>query len=350
MIDEIIKVKDNQGELIYYTKEDMDKILEDISHRKVDCLKNKQRNTQKYHVLSIIERITESFDFGATISRILRSGESGSLSSRTGIVLNKAKNSKPTYSRKIDLLIKTRDLKRLVELSSNEWKRASAGVEVQLDQQCKNLRVNVSTLNNFNKFGIEETFAMDWIGNSGYFYSLKWLPEHHVYFSSKATVIHIPTEPLFLADVKSMLSALYNFKVYKHFVKEASLVANAHKALVAAKRKRQNQNIQTNGFKLPGIPAAGLNFLTSTRAVKVLSTITINKNSHTSLFDTTTNVIPINSVVASSPESPMPPNIQLFTELFVFFTPQNHNHRTKKRWIGYTDHETKDDNESEEEL
>ena len=57
MIDEIIKVKDNQGELIYYTKEDMDKILEDISYRKIDCLKNKQRNTQKYHVLNIIERM-----------------------------------------------------------------------------------------------------------------------------------------------------------------------------------------------------------------------------------------------------------------------------------------------------
>ncbi|KAG2219708.1 hypothetical protein INT45_006040 [Circinella minor] len=292
MIDEIIKVKDNQGELIYYTKEDMDKILEDISYRKIDCLKNKQRNTQKYHVLNIIERIIESFDLWSNDNKDITSGESGSLSSRTEIVLNKAifhsNNSKPTYSRKIDLLIKTKDLKKPIELSSNEWKRASAGVEVQLNQQC----------------------------NSGYFYSLKWLPEHHVYFASNPTVIHIPTEPLFLADVKSMLSALYNFK--------ASLVANAHKALVAAKRKNQNQNIQ--------------------------STITINKNSHTSLFDTTTNVIPINSVVASSPESPIPPNIQLFTEPFVFFTPQNHNHRTKKRRIAYSDHESEDDNESEEEL
>ena len=96
------------------------------------------------------------------------SGETGSASSKVEIEVNRAifqtNDSKPSYSRKIDLLLKTKELKKPIELSSNEWKRASASTDVQLNQQCKNLRVNACILNNLNKFGINESFSMDWIG------------------------------------------------------------------------------------------------------------------------------------------------------------------------------------------
>ncbi|KAG2224141.1 hypothetical protein INT45_000156 [Circinella minor] len=57
MVDDIIKTHNSQGKLILYSKKDMEQILEDIHLRQAKCCKLKERNTQAYHVLSIIAQI-----------------------------------------------------------------------------------------------------------------------------------------------------------------------------------------------------------------------------------------------------------------------------------------------------
>ena len=57
MVDDIIKTHNSQGKLILYTRKDMDQILEDIHLRQAKCCKLKERNTQTYHVLSIIAQM-----------------------------------------------------------------------------------------------------------------------------------------------------------------------------------------------------------------------------------------------------------------------------------------------------
>ncbi|KAI8147228.1 hypothetical protein BJV82DRAFT_380217 [Fennellomyces sp. T-0311] len=95
-----------------------------------------------------------------------------------------------SYSRKIDLLLKCDD-KRAVELSSNEWKRAAVTNATSRAQQCKNLRVNAAILNNTKKYGITQTAAMDFTGNSGYFYILKWSAKEDIFVATSSNEIHV---------------------------------------------------------------------------------------------------------------------------------------------------------------
>lgn len=59
---------------------------------------------------------------------------------------------------KIDLLLKCKDAKITVEMSSNEWKRASVSMNTQLAQQCKNLVINKAILKNLDML---KTFGID---------------------------------------------------------------------------------------------------------------------------------------------------------------------------------------------
>ncbi|KAI8080998.1 hypothetical protein BDF21DRAFT_339024, partial [Thamnidium elegans] len=85
----------------------------------------------------------------------LNVGETGSISTKLERGTNKAifhaMDISPTYSRKIDLLLKCKGSKTTIEMSSNEWKRASVAKNIQLAQQCKNLRVNTAILKNLKK-------------------------------------------------------------------------------------------------------------------------------------------------------------------------------------------------------
>ncbi|KAI9253474.1 hypothetical protein BDA99DRAFT_443421, partial [Phascolomyces articulosus] len=67
---------------------------------------------------------------------ILNDGETGSPASKREITANKdlfmANDSSPSYSRKINLLLKCKERKAAVELSPNEWKRSSVSESVEL--------------------------------------------------------------------------------------------------------------------------------------------------------------------------------------------------------------------------
>ena len=141
--------------------------------------------------------------------------EAGSPATKKGIVTNKilfmSNGLSPGYSRKIDLLLKCKEMKVAVELASNEWKRSAVRDTVKLQQQRNNVRVNSAILNNLGKFDIQETMVMDWVGtlqgniinriwldilnygkyivltlllfifpgNSEYLYSLEWVSKDH---------------------------------------------------------------------------------------------------------------------------------------------------------------------------
>ncbi|KAI7848566.1 hypothetical protein BDC45DRAFT_540853 [Circinella umbellata] len=133
------------------------------------------------------------------------SGETGSPASKREIttykVLFMANDSSPSYSRKIDLSLKCKEMKTAAELSSNEWKRSSDSESMKLHEQSKNFRVNSIILNNMRKYDVQETMVMDWIGCSGYLYSLKWVATEEIYVATLLTDIHVSTGLTLLYDI-----------------------------------------------------------------------------------------------------------------------------------------------------
>ncbi|CAO3588497.1 unnamed protein product [Absidia cylindrospora] len=78
------------------------------------------------------------------------------------------------YGRRIDLIIQSQEL----ELSTNEWKK-EASVGISMKQQAKNTRMNKALLSKWLSYPVAEemiprlsTLAMDWIGSSGYMFSV----------------------------------------------------------------------------------------------------------------------------------------------------------------------------------
>lgn len=99
-----------------------------------------------------------------------------------------------TYPRKIDLLLKYDDGKK-VELSSNEWKKARVSNDVALSQQTKNLKLNAAIINNNQaKYSsrLNQLLAIDFIGAFGYIYKLKKLDD--VFIAETIGVLIIPKD------------------------------------------------------------------------------------------------------------------------------------------------------------
>jgi hypothetical protein len=100
---------------------------------------------------------------------LLSSGETGCSSSRIAIEANKClfncDDVSPSYSRKIDLLLKYDD-NEAVELCSNEWKKTKVTNDLKLKQQSKNLRVNACIINRLQrKYGdFQSVLALDVVG------------------------------------------------------------------------------------------------------------------------------------------------------------------------------------------
>ncbi|KAG2217406.1 hypothetical protein INT45_004864 [Circinella minor] len=219
---------------------DLETVLSLTLERKLECVKAKSTSSQLYQCISCLDHILSligSWDQEAKESEItfyrrsatildyifkntdiiLNDGETGSPASKREITTNKVlfmtNDSSPSYSRKIDLLLKCKEMKTAVELCSNEWKRSSVSESMKLHQQSKNLRVNSAILNDMRKYDIQQTMAMDWIGCSGYLYSLKWVAEEEIYVATLLTDIHVSTGlTLLYDDMSRMMTALFGFK------------------------------------------------------------------------------------------------------------------------------------------
>lgn len=69
--------------------------------------------------------------------------------------------------RKIDAIVVTNIEKERVELSSNEWKKSCVSSNTAMKQQSKNLRTNLSILNQLSRrysIKTKNVVAMDFIG------------------------------------------------------------------------------------------------------------------------------------------------------------------------------------------
>ncbi|KAI8883430.1 hypothetical protein K501DRAFT_272690 [Backusella circina FSU 941] len=281
IIANIIKV-DESGKHKLYSMEDMDELLEQIQTKKAECSKNKQRDTQLYQALSCMEVI----------------GETGSKSTKLERETNKAifhaMDISPTYSRKIDLLLKCKDAKTAIEMSSNEWKRASVAKNIQLVQHCKNLRVNTAILKNLKKLGVNRTLSMDWTGNSGYIYKLEWCPDQEVYFASNCIVVQLPSSPLLLFDIKPTLESLFRLKL--------SLLYDAKIIKTSLQIQKQKKNMQ--GIADSCSPSITTPVSTSLLHFPSSPTLSASNSPVSSLYSLSSNEVHLH-------------------EPFVFFTPRN---------------------------
>lgn len=102
------------------------------------------------------------------------SGEPGCLAAKEQMIVNHSlfpfseENALSTCAiRKIDAIVVTNLKKERVELSTNEWKKNCVSSTTVMKQQSKNLRTNLSILNQLNrKYSIKtkNVVAMDFIG------------------------------------------------------------------------------------------------------------------------------------------------------------------------------------------
>ncbi|ORX55585.1 hypothetical protein DM01DRAFT_1022928 [Hesseltinella vesiculosa] len=126
-----------------------------------------------------------------------------------------------TYPRKIDLLFTCDDSNETVELASCEWKRDKVAMDMKLAQQTKNIRTNAAILMTTIRHDVDMTLSMDWIGNSGYLYSMEWLTDKHVFLARTLTNIFVPTHHSDIKGFRKTLQSLFNMK--------STLVGNANK-------------------------------------------------------------------------------------------------------------------------
>ncbi|KAI7889513.1 uncharacterized protein EV154DRAFT_276963 [Mucor mucedo] len=148
----------------------------------------------------------------------LADGETACDSSRVPIEVNKrlfnVDDVSPTYSRKIDLILKYND-RKTVELCSNEWKRSKVNAELKIKQQSKNLRVNALILDSLQaQYGpsFDTIMAIDMIGTNGYLYQLK---KHDDYFvATPHSTIVVPLKFNDLNCLKTLITSLFRFKEF----------------------------------------------------------------------------------------------------------------------------------------
>ncbi|CEP18384.1 hypothetical protein [Parasitella parasitica] len=158
---------------------------------------------------------------GADTGVILADGETSLQSSKVAIAMNKAifhtSDMSRAYGRKIDMILKCSSNVK-VDISSNEWKRATISKSIKLHQHSKNLRLNTSNLFSLNtRFGIKFTVAMNFVGNSGYLYLLRLVDDglglgDYISVAHLVTVLVVPTTIESLGTVKDTLRGLLTLK------------------------------------------------------------------------------------------------------------------------------------------
>ncbi|CAO3615520.1 unnamed protein product [Mucor hiemalis] len=128
--------------------------------------------------------------------------------------------------RKIDAIVVTDLNMERVELSTNEWKKSNVSSATATKQQSKNLRTNLSILNQLNrKYSIKTktVVAMDFIGNAGYMYSLE--EKEGLYVANLIEELSLPTSKEAIKHVSETINTLFKFK--NHLEKLVTEVAES---------------------------------------------------------------------------------------------------------------------------
>ncbi|KAI8339575.1 hypothetical protein BC941DRAFT_254416 [Chlamydoabsidia padenii] len=131
--------------------------------------------------------------------------------------------------RRIDMIIESKDL----ELSTNEWKKDKV-MNLSSKQQAKNIRTNKALLTKWLTYPIANdmiprlsTLAMDWIGSTGYMFSVSQYEDAFVarFFSNLELPVYVANLPEFI----DTLDALYVWKNHHCAMKDILLPAISKK-------------------------------------------------------------------------------------------------------------------------
>ncbi|CEG80003.1 hypothetical protein RMATCC62417_14400 [Rhizopus microsporus] len=125
--------------------------------------------------------------------------------------------------RKIDAIIATEVKKERVELSTNEWKKNNVSLAIAFKQQSKNLRSNLSILNQLErKFNIQtkNILAINFLGYDGYLYSLE--KKEGVAVATLVEELVLPNKKSEIEHVLQTINALFILK--NHVLKLAEEV------------------------------------------------------------------------------------------------------------------------------
>ncbi|ORZ09570.1 hypothetical protein BCR42DRAFT_423677 [Absidia repens] len=156
------------------------------------------------------------------------------------------------FGRRIDLLLEVQHT--TMELASNEWKSNNTSDQL-LKQQSKNIRPNCAILNDLyltTDGKISSLMAMDFIGTSGYLYSLHLTK--NVYVASTVCPMILPTDFSHLSLLKDTIKFLF---VWKDFL--ADVIKGTK---ISMKKEEMNSRARLNSTPTCLLPSPPLVFYT----------------------------------------------------------------------------------------
>ncbi|RCH80107.1 hypothetical protein CU098_000336, partial [Rhizopus stolonifer] len=218
-----------------------DSMMIEILMEQLRLSKAGSKHSDAYKLLNILRCIIESIEdwseadseltsyrhcakildclFCGTELKIL-DGEPGCLAAKEQMIVNHSlfpfseENALSTCAvRKVDAIVVANLKKERVELSTNEWKKSCVSSTTAMKQQSKNLRTNLSILNQLNRrynIKTKNVVAMDFIGSVGYMYSLR--EKEGVYVANLIEELSLPRNNKEIKHVSKTINALFKFK------------------------------------------------------------------------------------------------------------------------------------------
>ncbi|KAI9339127.1 hypothetical protein BD770DRAFT_400374 [Pilaira anomala] len=202
-----------------------------LSHLDEKKFKEKNKKSENYKLLRIVEEVVHNFKswkieddkhnnyaemtyqrkFANILDILLEDeditvydGEKVSKDTQRTQILNENEDN----GRKIDLLTKTKYADVAIELCSIEFKLQDANDNISKKQQSKNIRTNISILNNINNINKQSSniLYMDWKGREGYLVQVFQFKDIMVSYFVKD--LYIPKNIMELNDFRSTLQYL----------------------------------------------------------------------------------------------------------------------------------------------
>ncbi|KAI7865007.1 hypothetical protein BDF14DRAFT_1111896 [Spinellus fusiger] len=177
---------------------------------------------EKDSELTCYRRCATMLDYVFSGSKLcILDGEPGCLATKEHILLNHSlyplseDDALSTSAiRKVDAIVVTYEKKEMIELSTNEWKKASATQSIAMKQQSKNLRTNLTILNQLKRrysIKTKNVVAMDFVGSTGYMYSLE--EKNGVHIANLVKRLLLPTSKKEIKHIPETINTLFKFKV-----------------------------------------------------------------------------------------------------------------------------------------
>ncbi|KAG1301380.1 hypothetical protein G6F62_008768 [Rhizopus arrhizus] len=226
-----------------------------LSHLDEKKFKEKNKKSENYKLLRVVEEVVHNFkswkieddkhnDYAemtyqrkfANILDILLEdedvtvydGEKVSKDTQRIQILNKDEDN----GRKIDLITKTKYGDVIIELCSIEFKVQGANDSISKKQQSKNIRTNISILNNINNINKQSNniLYMDWKGREGYLVQV---------FQFKDIMVSYFVEDLYIPKDLMELNDFRNTLQYLCFWRDSVVKLSNETRLAAYKEKRK---------------------------------------------------------------------------------------------------------------